>query len=82
LSEGDSPVDVGGLTHYTLTGLDANVPALSIANGFAPRLDIYLAVTVYDDGDRESWYSNVVWRPGSGYRAYLPAVSEATPRND
>jgi hypothetical protein len=61
LDEGDSPVDAGEQTHYTLTGLDS-------------RPDVYLAVTVYDDRGRESWYSNVEWRPGNGYWIYLPFV--------
>ena len=46
LSEGNSPIDVGGQTSYTLTGLD-------------PNKDYYFAVTASDNGGHESWYSNV-----------------------
>jgi len=60
LNEGDSPIDVGNQTSYTLTGLD-------------PSKDYYLTITAYDNEGRESWYSNVEWRQG-GYWTYLPVV--------
>jgi len=60
LNEGDSPIDVGNQTSYTLTGLD-------------PSKDYYLTVTAYDNDGHESWYSNVEWRRG-GYWTYLPVV--------
>jgi parallel beta-helix repeat protein len=44
LDEGDSPIDVGDLTSFTLNGIEANT-------------DYYLAVTVYDDKGRESDYA-------------------------
>lgn len=47
LTEGNSPIDVGSLTEFTLTGL-------SIGETY------YLAVTIYDTLGRESWYSNAV----------------------
>ena len=60
LNEGDSPIDVGNQTTYTLTDLD-------------PSKDYYFAVTAYDNEGHESWYSNVEWRQG-GYWVYLPVV--------
>ena len=47
LSEGDSPIDVGNLTEFTLTGLSQGQT-------------YYFAVTTYDNQGRESWYSIVV----------------------
>jgi hypothetical protein len=47
LIEGDSPIDVGDLTSFTLNGIEANT-------------DYYLAVTVYDDKGRESDYAIAV----------------------
>jgi len=41
--EGNSPIDVGNATHFTLSGLGGR---------------IYIAVTAYDTQGRESWYSN------------------------
>jgi parallel beta-helix repeat protein len=60
LNEGDSPIDVGDDTSYTLTGLD-------------PSQDYYFAVTAYDNEGHESWYSNLVQKQG-GYWVYLPVV--------
>jgi len=60
LNEGDSPIDVGNQTTYTLTGLD-------------PSKDYYFTVTAYDNEGHESWYSNVEWKRG-GYWVYLPLV--------
>jgi hypothetical protein len=45
--QGDSPIDAGNLTAYTLTGL-------------TPGQIYHFAVTAYDTQGRESWYSNVV----------------------
>ena len=60
LNEGNSPIDVGSQTSYSLTGLD-------------PGKDYHVAVTVYDNQGHESWYSNIESRRG-GYWAYLPSV--------
>lgn len=60
LNEGDSPIDVGDETSSTLTSLD-------------PCRDYYFAVTVYDNEEHESWYSNVVWKQ-DGCRIYLPII--------
>jgi parallel beta-helix repeat protein len=49
-TQGDSPVDVGNATQFTLSGLGGG--------------GVYIAVTAYDTQGRESWYSNEVsrWR--------------------
>ncbi|PKO23059.1 MAG: hypothetical protein CVU38_06075 [Chloroflexi bacterium HGW-Chloroflexi-1] len=50
-AQGDSPIDVGNATQFTLSGLGGG--------------GIYTAVTAYDTQGRESWYSNEVmslWR--------------------
>jgi hypothetical protein len=44
LPQGDSPIDVGNTSNYTLSGL---------GNG-----TYYFAITAYDTLGRESWYSN------------------------
>jgi hypothetical protein len=48
-AQGNSPVDVGNATQFTLSGLGSGV---------------HMAVTAYDTQGRESWYSNEVswWR--------------------
>jgi hypothetical protein len=64
LPQGDSPIDVGNLTTFTLTGL-------------TPGESYYFAITAYDDQGRESWYSSVVARPGGpspGFYLYLPLI--------
>jgi hypothetical protein len=58
LDQGDSPVDVGNATAYTLTGLGEDAT-------------YYLAVTAYDTLGREGWYSNVV---NSLRHVYLPLI--------
>ncbi len=49
-AQGNSPVDVGNATHFTLSGLGGG--------------RIFIVVTSYDTQGRESWYSNEVswWR--------------------
>ena len=42
-TQGDSPIDVGNATQFTLSGLGGGV---------------HIAVTAYDTQGRESWYSN------------------------
>jgi hypothetical protein len=44
-AQGNSPIDVGNATHFTLSGLGRGV---------------YVSVTAYDTQGRESWYSNEV----------------------
>lgn len=53
LAQGNSPIDVGNLTSYTLTGL---------AGG-----KYYFVVTGYDNQGHESWYSNLVVRLNKAY---------------
>lgn len=60
LNEGNSPINVGSQTVYTLTSLE-------------PGKTYYFAVTSYDAAGRESWYSNVESKVGE-YRVYLPLV--------
>ena len=53
-ASGDSPIDVGNATSFTLSGL-------------APWVTYYIAVTAYDSTGDESWYSEemaVVLQPG------------------
>ena len=52
LTEGPSPIAVGDVTQYTLTGLD-------------PAQSYHIALTVVDDGGTESVYSQVVIAPGN-----------------
>jgi hypothetical protein len=52
-AQGDSPVDVGNATHFTLSGLGGG--------------GIYIAVTAYNTQGRESWYSNEVINPWRVY---------------
>jgi hypothetical protein len=65
LNEGISPVNVGDVTQYTLTGLDISQ-------------DYYFAVTVFDDNGFESGYSNVVLVPGVPILQVSPAVMTFT----
>ncbi len=51
-TQGNSPVDVGNTTQFTLSGLGSG---------------IVIAVTAYDTQGRESWYSNEVNRPWRTY---------------
>ena len=63
LNEGDSPIDVGNTTNYTLSGLGSGT--------------YYIAVTAYDTLGRESWYSNEVNNPPEQppeYKICLPVV--------
>jgi hypothetical protein len=62
LTQGDSPIDVGDLITYTLTGLDLTQ-------------SYHLAVTAYDTRGRESWYSNVESK-ATGSRLYFPLVAK------
>jgi len=58
LNEGNSPIDVGDQTTYTLTGFDSTT-------------DYYFTVTSYDNEGQASWYSNVVQKQGDNW-IYLP----------
>jgi parallel beta-helix repeat protein len=62
LTEGDSPINVGDQTTFTLSGLDS-------------KKDYYITVTAYDNEGRESWYSNILVQRG-GYRIYLSLVGK------
>jgi len=52
-AQGDSPIDVGNATQFTLSGWGSGV--------------VYVAITAYDTPGRESWYSNEVSRPWQAY---------------
>ncbi len=52
-AQGNSPIDVGNATQFTLSGLGSG--------------GVYIAVTAYDTQGRESWYSNEVNRPWRVY---------------
>jgi hypothetical protein len=60
LNEGNSPIDVGELTSFTLTGLD--------------NTKVYcFTVTSYDNAGRESWYSKVVCNYN---HVYMPIIKK------
>jgi parallel beta-helix repeat protein len=63
LVEGDAPLDAGDQTTFTLSGIEAYI-------------DYYIAVTVYDNEGRESWYAIVeVDQPGPPTPTfYLPLI--------
>ena len=71
---GDSPIDVGNVTSFTLSGL-------------APWTTYYIAVTAYDAGGDESWYSDeiaVVLQPGvedSWSRGSIVSISAGRTRS-
>ncbi len=52
-AQGNSPIDVGNATQFTLSGLGSG--------------GIVIALTSYDTMGRESWYSNEVNRPWRAY---------------
>jgi hypothetical protein len=63
LVEGDAPLDAGDQTTFSLSGIEAYI-------------DYYIAVTVYDNEGRESWYAIVeVDQPGPPAPTfYLPLI--------
>lgn len=60
--QGDSPIDVGNATSYTLSGLTGTV---------------CIAATAYDAGGRESWYANETAVPILKWKVYLPLSSKS-----
>ena len=61
LDQGSSPIDTLAQREFTLTGLSSST-------------DYYFAVVVYDDGGRQSWYSNVVWKRNVR-RVFMPIIN-------
>jgi hypothetical protein len=60
LTQGDSPIDVGGNTRVTLSGLSGD--------------RYYFAITAYDYLGREGAYSNEVTHPQGRWKTHLPSV--------
>ncbi|MCX6028345.1 MAG: right-handed parallel beta-helix repeat-containing protein [Chloroflexi bacterium] len=52
-TQGNSPIDVGNATHFTLSGFGSG--------------GIVVTITAYDTQGRESWYSNEVHSPWRNY---------------
>lgn len=69
-AEGDSPIDVGNVTEFILSGLTEG-------------LTYYFVATAYDTEGLESDYSNEVnAQIGSGIDLFPPIVTGTTPTND
>jgi len=60
LPAGNSPINVGDVTGYALSGMDLG--------------DYYFVVAAHDYLDRESAFTNSVCVPSTGYPIYLPLV--------